>query len=117
MKNPRDILGPPLWSVMHGFAAAYDGSPKQAQAMKMFLEVVIPTLFPCETCQVNFRKKLKKYPIANYLENNHSMFYWTYLIHDIVNQYKGVVSPDFIEVKSYWFSAVNKECSECRITK
>ena len=104
--------GPPTWKTIHSFAAAYN--PKHAEAFKMFMYSMIE-LLPCEKCRLNLAEKLGKYPIDRYLSSNHELFYWTYILHDAVNQHNRKISPPYDEVKASYFDALGQECKECRI--
>lgn len=60
-----------------------------------------------------------------YLSNNHDLFYWTYILHDAVNQEhnkhapKGTsmkYSPPYDDVKARYFKALADYCAECKAT-
>lgn len=65
---------------------------------------------------------LKKYPIDKYLCNNHDLFFWTYVLHDAVNQEHNHLKPDeppkfsppFDDVKDFYFKALSEECKACQ---
>lgn len=112
-RKGKDFFGWPAWHTLHCFAVRYHPS-KRSAAIKL-VEAYME-LLPCDTCQVNFRKKLEQYPINDYLGSNHDFFFWTYLCHDIVNQYKNVKSPPYDKVKSIYFNALGESCSDCQVS-
>ncbi len=68
-------------------------------------------LIPCETCKKNFVYKLQHYPPEEYLSNANDTFFYSYLMHDLVNQHinqtePGVhkQSPSYDVVKEYYFT-------------
>jgi len=112
----RDFWGPPLWTSIHILAATL--RPENAEAFKSFLES-LTVLLPCEKCKVNLKAKLIAYPPDPYLTNNHDAFFYTYFIHDLVNEhvsdYHPKESPDFDEVKNFYFNGLAQECKDCQV--
>ena len=117
-KRGRDYIGDPTWDVLHTFGAAY--TPDKYLDAVAFVKS-LGALFPCAHCRENFKKKLVKYPIENYLKNNHDFFFWTYLVHDDVNKSYNEHHPDkpqkysppFDKVKDWYWQVVSDECKEC----
>ena len=118
-KKGRKFWGEPWWEPLHSAAASY--TPDQAQAYKSLVKAYT-ALIPCHQCRDHFRQNLIKYPIDRYLKNNVELLFWTYIIHDAVNQTHNIhrpddtpkVSPPFEQVrvkymrpqnweKSWWF--------------
>ena len=54
--SSKDFIGPPTWTVLHSYAAAY--TPKQRKSFPVLVKI-LGKLFPCEICQENFKKKLE----------------------------------------------------------
>ena len=112
MATPKDFIGPSVWKNLHYFASSYN--PEQASAFKMFVQS-LTVLFPCPMCADNLKQKLKEIPIDNYLKNRDDLFFWTYLIHDVVNKQisaemvkinprkRPKISPPFDKIKAYYF--------------
>lgn len=120
VKKGRDFWGPPVWTTLHTFAAAY--TPKKAGAFKQFVSS-LPDLMPCESCCNHLRDNLKKYPPDAYMRDNHSLFMWSYLLHDTVNIQRAKhhpegepigKSPPYDQVKAFYFNALADECAACK---
>ncbi len=119
-KKGRNFWGPPEWISLHTKAAAY-----KREKAKAFVSYVycLAELLACDECGGHFLENLKKYPVENYLENNHTLFFWSYLIHDAVNQQinnakpneKKKISPPFDSVKAYYFRALGEDCKVCKL--
>lgn len=58
---------------------------------------------------------LQKYPIDPYLRNNQDAFFYSYMMHDVMNKKLGKKSPPYIDVKIHYFSALKQECIECGV--
>jgi len=120
MKKGKDFWGPPTWVTFHSFAATF--KPGKERAFKLFLEVVLPELMPCENCAANLLEKIQRFPPDPYLTNNDNAFFYSYLIHDLANQHitryhpdKPKVSPPYDDVKSRYFRALGQECKDCKV--
>ena len=117
--SSKDFIGPPTWTILHSYAAAYN-SETQRESFPVFVKT-LGKLFPCEICQENFKKKLKILPLEPYLGSNDSLFFWTYCIHDMVNEAirdsdpsnPKRRSPDYDRVKSFYFQKMNEKCKDC----
>nr|QBK86592.1 MAG: Erv1/Alr family disulfide (thiol) oxidoreductase [Marseillevirus LCMAC102] len=110
-QESNGFWGPPIWAVIHIFAATL--RQENAKEYKRFLEVV-GVLLPTQSSRV-LLQILRSYPIDSYLRNNHDAFFYSYIIHDIMNNHLGKRSPSFDDVKSFYFSALGEECSDCKI--
>jgi hypothetical protein len=55
----------------------------------------IKELFPCQICKKHLTGNLKKYNLSDYLLNSSSMFMWSYLIHNEVNEMNNKMSPPY----------------------
>ena len=111
--NSTKFWGPSLWKVIHSFAVKYQ--PRQKKEFKSFVENNLPTLVPCEKCCEHLKQNLKKLPLNDYLENNHTLFLWTYYLHDLVNRQLGKKSPPFDKVKKAYFDSLGVQCDSCKI--
>ena len=95
----NDFYGRTQWITLHCYAIAY--TPDMAPAFVAYVNA-IAYLMPCSICRAHFQHNLKKYPINNYLVNRESLFYWTYLLHDEVNNSKGRLSPPYHLCRQYY---------------
>lgn len=111
MAEGNDFWGPPTWKFLHSIAATY--TPDQANAVKCLYQS-LTVLLPCPKCRTNLKKKLKAFPIEKYLGSRDDFFFWTYLIHDNVNQWAGKTSPTLDDVREeYYVALLNAGCAEC----
>lgn len=111
MSKAADFWGPATWRTLHSIAVAYDPTTQKAAAKSFVKNLMI--LLPCDKCRDHWKDVLKQYPIENYLDDNHSFFLWTYLVHDAVNKDNGKTSPPYEDVKVYCFNALGEKCSSC----
>ena len=119
VKSAKDFVGPPTWLTLHSLAAAYSSDQKDD-----FIHYVraMSRLFPCKTCRDNFKLKLEIVPVELYLNDNHSAFLWTYIVHDMVNvaitrtdPKNAKTSPPYNDVKFLYFSKLGEKCEDCEI--
>jgi len=115
-KKGKDFWGPSYWKSMHSMAVTYTYSSDNAGAVKAYFNSLV-FLLPCKECKANLKIKLKLYPVDTYLENNNTLFFYTYFLHDLVNQAIGKKSPPYDDVKKEYFSALSSECKGCDVTK
>ena len=54
MTSSKDFVGPPAWTVLHSYAAAY--TPEQRKKFISFVKM-LGDLFPCPTCRDNFKAR------------------------------------------------------------
>ena len=76
--------GPSLWKVIHSIASN-SIHKEQREDFKFFIYELINVL-PCPLCCINLSNNLKILPIDNYLTSVEDLLYWTYKLHDLVNQ-------------------------------
>ncbi len=115
----KDFVGPNAWRVLHSYAAGY--SPDQKNDFTKLVKTLTET-FQCTTCLQNFKKKLEIVPLEPYLTNNHDLFFWTYVMHDMVNQAisktdpaNSKVSPAYDKIKYIYFSIMGEQCNDCEV--
>ena len=119
IKRGRDFWGPSFWATIHSAAAAY--KPEYQTDFVSFMNTM-SSILPCDKCKVHLKTNLRTYPIENYLKNNHDLFFWTYLLHDTVNEYHNKThphatpkkSPQYETIKKYYFKALGEECKACQ---
>lgn len=115
----KSFWGPPIWTTIHILASTL--RPENADAFKQFL-MSLAELLPCERCKLNLKVKLEAHPPDPYLSNNHDAFFYTYIIHDLANEHitkynpdTPKESPDFDEIKSFYFKGLDQECKDCQV--
>ena len=87
----KDFWGRPIWQFGHISSILYD--PSKADEFENFWWL-LTVLLPCDYCQKNLTYKLNKYPMKKYLENRDQAFWYTYFLHDLVNQHISQYHPD-----------------------
>ena len=114
----KKFWGKSYWDVIHISAATL--TPENS---KDFLELLwlYTKIMPCDNCKEHLITKLKMVPPEPFLQNNHDAFFYTYILHDLVNQYINEtrkpsppkISPPFDEIKFHYFTALGQECEGC----
>lgn len=113
-KKGKDFFGPVLWQTIHILAATYTPTKENYIAFKNFT-VSLMYLIPCDLCKNHFKEFLKAHPIEKYMENNNSLFFWSYLCHDNVNRLQNKKSPEYAYVRAFYFNSLKDDCKHCGI--
>ena len=100
MPMPKNEWGPRVWFVIHTMAASYD--PSNAKYFKAYM-VCLTRLLPCPECKQHLESNLASLNIDNYLGSRESLFKWTYLLHEAVNNQLGKPTPSYDEVFKQYF--------------
>jgi len=97
----KDFWGHASWITIHTAGIRY--KPETSISFKQFI-YALPYLLPCELCREHLYDNLKTIPLDDaVLQNNNTVFLWTYLLHDLVNKQIGkTVSPQFQVIKNYY---------------
>ena len=78
--------GRSTWKYLHTLTFNYPMNPTQEDKIKMFNYFhQLPEFLPCPQCAESFKVYLQYIPINEYLDNTHSLVFWLYTIHHIVN--------------------------------
>lgn len=105
--NPN-IWGPAMWRMIHSVAATY--SSENAAYFKQFI-YSLPGLIPCENCKTRMLNTLRMLPLReSHLESNKNLFLWTYQLHDLINKQLGKLSPEYENIRRFYF---NERCTDC----
>ena len=94
------VWGPPGWTFLHSITLAYPACPKKEdkEAMRTFF-MNVGNVLPCDKCQSNFKKHLKKYPLTNrILCSREGLVNWLIDIHNEVNKMHGKRELSYEEV-------------------
>lgn len=111
VQNPS-VWGPPMWRMIHSFAATYKDTPENRQAFKQFI-YSLPGLIPCLNCKNRLLYNINNLPLqTTHMENARNLFLWTYQLHDLVNRQLGKSSPDYETVRRFYFN--DKTCKGCK---
>lgn len=108
----KEFWGPAFWKTIHSLAIAYH--PNQKQYFKQYMNNLTYVL-PCEVCREHLKNNLKILPMDSYLDNNHQLFLWSYLLHDLVNKQLGKKSPPFNVIKQAYLKGMGPDCQVCKI--
>lgn len=88
--NPQ-LWGNSGWEFMHWITLGYSSNPsyKEKTEMKNFFNT-IGNILPCNSCRINFKKHLIKYPLnEKVLLNRTNLVTWLMNIHNEVNILNG----------------------------
>jgi hypothetical protein len=121
-KSGKSFWGPPFWDVIHLAAAGYDGTSSYREGFIQLLSAYTKIL-PCKECRAHLIENLKNKPIGEFMVDNHTLFYWTYILHDTVNQQHNThkpseprkTSPNYDMVKAKYFLPLGLKCQDCTV--
>ena len=85
------VWGSCLWKTLHTIAMGYPNKPtvEDMTAYTQFYENFWKVL-PCKNpCSLNYRRHLKELPLDNFLRDNKTLFEWTVILHNVVNEELG----------------------------
>lgn len=100
--NDLGKYGPKLWTLMHYVSINVNINDKDWRKHYNIFISCIKELIPCPTCRTHFKQNVLKYRMDQFLVNNESLFIWTYVLHDEVNKFKKVKSPDYEYSRNYY---------------
>ncbi len=108
--------GPSGWNLFHNVAISYVPNSKNALMYKKFYEN-FKYILPCKYCRESYEKIFNQTRIEQYLHNSERLYYWTYLIHNNVNDklrnqgFKQDANPSYASIKKYYEKKCYNECS------
>ena len=115
------IWGPTAWFLLHSAAMAYpkkiNNNDKEdiiiKNSMKQFL-YNFGNILPCPICGESYNQYIKenKYNIDSVLVGRNELFYWTYILHERVNDKLGVPEcdrPNYSDVIQKYYSFIAKD--------
>ncbi len=105
IRKGKDFWGELNWDFIHYVGYTYDPRDNlRARAIMRFF-VLLTFLIPCIMCRKNLISKYRKLPPTKYMDSQRSLFYYTYVIHDMANKHitkyhpnTPKVSPPFKDV-------------------
>ena len=107
-----EFCGHAIWTIIHILAVTLRS--ENSKEYKRMLEL-LTVLLPNQDSRNSLRKFLDQYPIDPYLRNNNDAFFYSYMLHKIINQQIGKQSPPYEVVKNFYFSSLGEECNDCKI--
>jgi len=119
MSDPKSVWAVPLWDTIHIFAASLREGDGEAFIKYLWS---LTQLLPCDMCRENLEYKLTNFPPAPYMTNNKDALYYTYMVHDMVNESVNKkegrtvkTSPPFAAVYSKYMKLVDNNCKDCEV--
>jgi len=106
--------GTSFWIMLHSIAIAYN--PGKMDSFLLFLytsQKLIPDKQSKET--LAFLLRVMTPNKTTQLQDNKSLFFWTYQIHDAVNRQLSKRSPTYGVVKAMYIRRVGTDCENCKI--
>jgi hypothetical protein len=115
--------GPSIWNTIHSFATQVN-TDKMLQIYLVFL-VSVSKLLPCEECRIHFTNMINdalnmksNIYIYNYIDKKHGIFYWSWQIHNLVNERLSKPYYPYKEAYENYYKKKNGICDKsCSITQ
>lgn len=102
-----------MWITFYCIAASY--SPEHSNDAITFFST-LPYVLPTVETRNEFQYLLHKYPITSYLDSNHNLFFWVYLINNAYNKNIGSVNlHPYDDFKRYIFRGLGDDCRQCQL--
>lgn len=95
-----EFWAPPAWCTLHVFCATYDQKYISNNDMTQWL-LSFFKLLCCLKCRENAKKELIKMPFEKYMENNRTLFLWSWTLHDSVNRRLVKEGQEKLNIKTY----------------
>lgn len=105
IKMDPKFWGPGTWRLLHVTAAVAYSEQERLDFEKLVL--ITARVLPCTKCKEHFRTNLRKFPLRNYMSSNETLFLWTWLMHDAVNEAQGktgAARPSFEDMYKFYFA-------------
>ena len=77
-------FGPSSWKSIHFITYPYKNKKCKSDHLNIFMES-LGYVLPCIYCRNSYKSFCQELPCENYLLDNNDIFYWTYCIHNKVN--------------------------------
>lgn len=84
---PPEVFGPAFWKTLH-LTCASATTPEKLKAAKQLI-YLYKVIIPCEKCRRHYIVNLQSFPPDLYMANNVYLFYWSWKMHDMVNEQTG----------------------------
>lgn len=102
---------PSFWNTCYCIAASY--SNDNYESAKNFFSTLPFVLF--SDFRNDFSNLLERYPIDNYLQDNHSLFFWVFLLDDAYSKKYGIIGKNYNEWKRFIFDGLGDDCKQCQM--
>lgn len=114
---PPSCFGSVFWTMIHTVAIAYpeevhENDPIRSKVYNFYK--LLEDIIPCKECQEHYKSNFQELPLQNYLDSRINLFYWTYTLHNIVNEQLGKTEgiPTFEEAFEKYHSLRTENCSQ-----
>lgn len=108
--------GPSGWNLFHNIAINYVPTHENKYIYKQFYEN-FKHILPCKYCRESYSVFFAEIPIDQYLVSSERLYYWTYLIHNKVNDklrsqgFLSTPNPSYSEMKVHFDKKCYNNCS------
>ena len=108
--------GPSGWNLFHNVAIEYKPTRENKALYRGFYESFKYTL-PCKYCRQSYSTFFDTTPIDRFLVSSEQLFYWTYLMHNKVNDklrnqgFLTTPNPSYQEVKKMYTKGCYNKCT------
>ena len=108
--------GPSGWNLFHNVAINYSPSRENKALYRAFYES-FKQILPCKYCRQSYSTFFDATPIDRFLVSSEQLFYWTYLMHNKVNdklRKQGFVTtpnPSYKEIKKQYEKGCYNKCT------
>jgi len=110
-----NFWGPCYWRTIHSFAASYRPEPLVKNAFIQFI-YSLRGILPDNESRKRYDIAIQRLPLTeSYFKDAHSLFLWSYLFHDIINQQMNKISPGYEIVLNQYFN--KNVCDSCGVIK
>lgn len=108
--------GPSGWNLFHNVAISYVPSKENKPIYRAFYES-FKYILPCKYCRQSYATFFDSTPIDRFLVSSEQLFYWTYLMHNKVNNklrnqgFLDSPNPSYNEIKKMYKEGCYNKCT------
>jgi hypothetical protein len=108
--------GPSGWNLFHNVAIQYKPTRENKALYRAFYES-FKQILPCKYCRQSYSTFFDSTPIDRFLVSSEQLFYWTYLMHNKVNDklrkqgFLTTPNPSYQEIKKQYQKGCYNKCT------
>ena len=108
--------GPSGWNLFHNVAIGYKPTRENKARYRAFYES-FKQILPCKYCRQSYSTFFDATPIDRFLVSSEQLFYWTYLMHNKVNDklrkqgFLTTPNPSYQEIKKQYQKGCYNKCT------
>lgn len=108
--------GPSGWNLFHNVAIGYEPTRENKALYRAFYES-FKQILPCKYCRQSYTAFFDATPIDRFLVSSEQLFYWTYLMHNKVNDklrkqgFLTTSNPSYQEIKKQYQKGCYNKCT------